>query len=126
MELVWRCVPYTSKYIYKNLRRLCQRCTEHPRVLVIKSLKLMFINFVGTEMKRLASLGLSVIVASNLTGCAVAMAAKQPDYKNVDLFKPGTTRGQLLGEFGQPVSTETRKDGTKCDTFSFTQGYPLS
>lgn len=74
-------------------------------------------------MKRLASLGLSVIVASNLTGCAVAMAAKQPDYKNVDLFKPGTTRGQLLGEFGQPVSTETRKDGTKCDTFSFTQGY---
>lgn len=74
-------------------------------------------------MKQVASLVLSLVVASNLTGCAVAMAAKQPDYKNVELFKQGTTRGQLLGEFGQPVSTETRKDGTKCDTFSFTQGY---
>lgn len=74
-------------------------------------------------MKRISSLALSAVVASNITGCAVVMAAKQPDYKNVELFKPGTTRGQLLGEFGQPVSTEARKDGTKCDTFSFTQGY---
>lgn len=74
-------------------------------------------------MKRVTFFALSVVVASNLTGCSVAMAAKQPDYKNVELFKPGTTRGQLLGEFGQPVASEIRKDGTKCDTFSFTQGY---
>lgn len=74
-------------------------------------------------MKRIACFALSALVVSNMTGCAVVMAAKQPDYKNVDLFKPGTTRGQLLGEFGQPVSTESRKDGTKCDTFSFVQGY---
>lgn len=75
-----------------------------------------------TASKILAMAVASIYVAAS-SGCAVVMAAKQPDYKNVELFKPGTTRGQLLGEFGQPVSTETRKDGTKCDTFSFTQGY---
>jgi len=58
-----------------------------------------------------------------LSGCAVVMAAKQPDYKNVDLFKVGTPRGALLGEFGHPTATDTKPDGTKCDTFSFTQGY---
>lgn len=57
-----------------------------------------------------------------LSGCSVFMAAKQPDYKNVDLFKVGTPRTQLLAEFGNPVSSDT-KNGTKCDTFSFTQGY---
>jgi hypothetical protein len=72
---------------------------------------------------KLLAIGLAAAFALSTSGCAVVMAAKQPDYKNVELFKPGTTRGQLLGEFGQPVSTETRKDGTKCDTFSFTQGY---
>lgn len=51
------------------------------------------------------------------------MAAKQPDYKNVDLFKVGTPRGALLGEFGHPTATDTKPDGTRCDTFSFTQGY---
>lgn len=75
-----------------------------------------------TASKILAMAVASIYVAAS-SGCAVVMAAKQPDYKNVELFKLGTTRGQLLGEFGQPVSTETRKDGTKCDTFSFTQGY---
>lgn len=78
-------------------------------------------------MSRISSkilvMGIASVCAVTSSGCAVVMAAKQPDYKNVELFKPGTTRGQLLGEFGQPVSTETRKDGTKCDTFSFTQGY---
>lgn len=50
------------------------------------------------------------------------MAAKQPDYKNVDLFRVGTPRTQLLAEFGNPVSSDT-KNGSKCDVFSFTQGY---
>ena len=58
-----------------------------------------------------------------LSGCAVVMAAKQPDYKNVDLFRVGTPRGALLGEFGHPTATDTKPDGTRCDTFSFTQGY---
>lgn len=57
-----------------------------------------------------------------LSGCSVFMAAKQPDYKNVDLFKVGTPRTQLLAEFGNPVSSDT-KNGTKCDAFAFTQGY---
>lgn len=65
----------------------------------------------------------STVALLSLNGCAVVMAAKQPDYKNVDLFKVGTPRGQLLGEFGQPITSETKSNGVRCDTFSFTQGY---
>ncbi len=57
-----------------------------------------------------------------LGGCSVFMAAKQPDKKNVDLFKVGTPRQLLLAEFGLPISSEM-KEGKKCDIFSFTQGY---
>lgn len=64
-----------------------------------------------------------IIASVVLSGCAVVMAAKQPDYKNVDLFKVGTPRGALLGEFGHPTASDAKPDGTKCDTFSFTQGY---
>lgn len=69
--------------------------------------------------KQLLILGATIL---GLSGCSVFMAAKQPDYKNVDLFRVGTPRTQLLAEFGNPVSSDT-KNGTKCDTFSFTQGY---
>lgn len=72
---------------------------------------------------RLNPLWVATALAISLNGCAVVMAAKQPDYKNVELFKTGTPRGALLGEFGHPTSTETKPDGTKCDSFSFTQGY---
>lgn len=65
----------------------------------------------------------STVTLLSLNGCAVVMAAKQPDYKNVELFKVGTPRGALLGEFGQPIATDTKPDGTRCDSFSFTQGY---
>lgn len=65
----------------------------------------------------------AISIAATSSGCAVVMAAKQPDYKNVELFKVGTPRGALLGEFGHPTATDTKPDGTKCDTFSFTQGY---
>jgi hypothetical protein len=50
------------------------------------------------------------------------MAAKQPDKKNVDLFKVGTPRSLLLAEFGPPIQSET-KDGKKVDIFKFVQGY---
>jgi hypothetical protein len=57
-----------------------------------------------------------------LSGCSVYMAAKQPDKKNVDLFKIGTPRGMLLAEFGPPVHSEV-KDGKKTEIFKFVQGY---
>lgn len=69
------------------------------------------------------SMAFAVSIAALSSGCAVVMAAKQPDYKNVELFKVGTQRGQLLGEFGQPTATDTKPDGSRCDTFSFKQGY---
>ena len=72
---------------------------------------------------KLTTIAIALTVAATTSGCAVVMAAKQPDYKNVELFKVGTPRGALLGEFGHPVASETKPDGTKCDTFSFTQGY---
>jgi len=50
------------------------------------------------------------------------MAAHQPSEKNVGLFKPGTPRGFLIAEFGQPVSSEVR-NGQKYEIFRFTQGY---
>ena len=57
-----------------------------------------------------------------LTSCSVFMAAKQPDKKNVDLFKVGTPRSMLLAEFGMPTVSELR-DGKKYEIYKFIQGY---
>ena len=56
------------------------------------------------------------------SGCSVFMAAKQPDKKNVDLFRIGTPRPLLLGEFGTPATSEIR-NGRKHEIFKFVQGY---
>lgn len=73
------------------------------------------------SVKTIASL---FVVAGLLsqTGCAVFMAAKQPPKKDLSVLSLGTSRGRLLAELGQPVTSETR-DGKKVDVFSFTQGY---
>ena len=57
-----------------------------------------------------------------LAGCGVYMAAKQPDAKNIDLFKTGTDRAMLLAEFGLPVVAEER-DNHKYEIFKFVNGY---
>lgn len=68
-------------------------------------------------------LGGALLVALILqTGCAVVMAANQPAKKNLKRLDPGTPRGLVLAEFGQPSATETR-DGKRTDIFVFTQGY---
>ncbi len=74
----------------------------------------------GTTIKRI--LIILVLVAFG-SGCSVFMAAKQPDKKDVGLFKVGTPRSMLLAEFGLPTVAETREDGRKYEIFSFTQGY---
>lgn len=56
------------------------------------------------------------------SGCSVFMAAKQPDKKNVDLFKIGTPRSMLLAEFGMPTVSELR-EGKKFEIYKFIQGY---
>lgn len=50
------------------------------------------------------------------------MATKQPDAKNLDILTKGTPRAFVLGELGQPTTTEL-KDGLRTDVFNFTQGY---
>ncbi|SOD17698.1 Beta-barrel assembly machine subunit BamE [Nitrosomonas ureae] len=57
-----------------------------------------------------------------ISGCAVFMAAKQPDAKNIDLFRVGIPRSMLLAEFGLPMASEVR-DGKKTEIFKFVQGY---
>lgn len=57
-----------------------------------------------------------------VSGCSVFMAAKQPEKKDVELLQPGTTRVQLVSEFGAPVLSEYR-DGKRYEIFKFTQGY---
>jgi hypothetical protein len=57
-----------------------------------------------------------------LNGCSVYMAAKQPDKKDVSIFKVGTPRAVLLAEFGLPIVAEER-DGKKYEIYKFLQGY---
>ncbi len=73
------------------------------------------------KMRNLAfAIMLSALPA--FSGCAVYMAANQPDKRDVSVLQEGTYRGKVLAELGQPVSTETR-DGQRVDVFNFVQGY---
>lgn len=62
------------------------------------------------------------VVSLLLSGCSVYMAAKQPDAKNIELFRVGTPRGMLLAEFGLPTVAETR-DGHRYEIYKFVNGY---
>jgi len=59
-----------------------------------------------------------------LSGCAVFMAANSPTEKNDNLFAIGTSRNQLIAEFGGPISSDyDRETGYKTEIFKFKQGY---
>jgi len=73
-------------------------------------------------MRYLSTIFISLTLLT-FAGCSVYMAAKQPDKKDLDLFKVGTPRSLLLAEFGLPIASEVRKDGKKYEIFAFTQGY---
>ena len=72
-------------------------------------------------MKKILILAILGLIM-HCVGCSVYMAARQPDKKNLDVLTVGTPRAMVLGELGQPVSTEI-KDGQRTDVFAFTQGY---
>ena len=57
-----------------------------------------------------------------VSGCSVLMAAKQPTAKNIELFKIGTPRDELIAEFGAPYISEVN-DGKQTEMFLFVQGY---
>lgn len=77
-----------------------------------------------SRSKRLAigSAALMALFAVGASGCSVAMAARQPSKKDVDLVTPGMPRNIVLSELGQPVASEI-KDGKRVEVFSFVQGY---
>lgn len=61
-------------------------------------------------------------LALTVTGCSVAMAAKQPSKKDVKVFSHGIPRSLVVAEVGAPVTTETRA-GKRVEVYAFTQGY---
>ena len=67
---------------------------------------------------------IAIIIASAFAsgGCAVYMAAHQPDAKVLNVLSVGQPRARLIAELGPPVSSHT-EGGVKTDIFSFTQGY---
>lgn len=73
-------------------------------------------------MKKIALKTALSIFFLSLSGYSVYMASQQPDKKDVSLFKKGTPRSVLLGEFGYPI-TQTKHDGKKWDVWRFNQGY---
>jgi hypothetical protein len=75
-----------------------------------------------TKNKMMCLVTLFALVTISNFGCSVFMAAKQPGLKNTDLFKVGTPRSMLLGEFGLPAVAEV-KDGKKHEIYKFVQGY---
>ena len=62
------------------------------------------------------------LVVLAMSGCAVVLAAKQPDAKDLSVLNPGTPRSMVVGELGPPVWSGER-DGAKVDVFAFVDGY---
>src|SRR3954465_1320137 len=73
--------------------------------------------------RSLASLVLLSCSVVAWSGCAVAMAARQPTAKNLDVLKPGTERTAVVAELGWPLHSETGADGRRSDYYTITQGY---
>ena len=70
----------------------------------------------------LRTLALWAVIVMALPGCAVVMAAKQPDAKDLSVLTPGTPRSTLVGELGPPAWSGER-DGAKVEVFAFVDGY---
>ena len=56
------------------------------------------------------------------SGCAVVMATRQPNKKNLRVLDQGTLRTHVIAELGAPSWTG-EKEGKKVDVFTFRQGY---
>ena len=73
-------------------------------------------------MRRFAALILAGCVAVFLQACSVVQATSGPKAKDLSVLDTGTNRYSVLAELGQPVASETNKNGNKVDVFSFVQG----
>jgi hypothetical protein len=71
---------------------------------------------------RAVAIAVSLLAGSVSSGCAVYMAAHQPDEKDLSVLSVGQPRARLIAELGPPVSSQYDK-GVRTEIFSFTQGY---
>lgn len=74
-------------------------------------------------MRAVIACVLLAVYCISLSGCAVVMAARQPDKKNLKILQVGTPRNDVLAEFGAPAGTETDSHGDAVDIFQFKQGF---
>ena len=74
------------------------------------------------SLKRFILSALLFTLLIPVSGCSVFMAAKQPEKKDIGLFKVGVSRITLISEFGPTVISEY-KDDKKIEIFKFVQGY---
>jgi hypothetical protein len=68
----------------------------------------------------LCIMALSLLITAS--GCAVVMAIKQPDKKDLNVLTEGTPRTSVIAELGVPLWSGEEND-KKTDIFNFTQGY---
>lgn len=74
-------------------------------------------------LKKIFNLVIVSILSFSLSGCSVVMAAKQTQYREVEIVKEGTSRARLIAEFGRPEHSGETPDGQRYDIFKFKQGY---
>lgn len=73
-------------------------------------------------MPKLCLLLVSAVLLCVLSGCAVYMAANQPQKRNLAVLKPGTERDLVIAELGAPVISEPNGEEKK-EIYTFVQGY---
>ena len=73
--------------------------------------------------RAIPALPLFLLAALLLSACSVVMAAKQPGKKDLSIIKVGTTRTEIITEFGAPVAQEIDAEGRRIEHYLFVQGY---
>lgn len=74
------------------------------------------------QAKQMISLAVAMAVAFHFSGCAVVMALKQPNKKNVQVLNAGISRENVVTYLGAPITSEN-KDGKRVEIYQFVQGY---
>ena len=74
------------------------------------------------QLRRIIRLCIVALLAMEMAGCSVYMAATQPSKKDLNVLKVGTPRNVVVAELGAPI--ESKKHGARTiDIYKFTQGY---
>lgn len=63
-----------------------------------------------------------LLIIVGLTGCSVLMAAQGGEEYDYGLLKEGTLREAILASFGEPESSEAKKDGRIIDSYTVEEG----